>query len=60
MQCVWPEAVCVQAVCVLCNVYKSPGVPQGAWDRAVTDQDSNVTITGALKRSVSWEKFRAE
>lgn len=31
--CVWPEAVCAQDVCVPCSAYKSPGVPQGAWDR---------------------------
>lgn len=48
----WPEAVCA-----LCNILSPRELPQGDWDRAVMDQDGNVTLSGALTRNVSWEDF---
>lgn len=48
----WPEAVCA-----LCNVLSPWEWPQGKWGRAVMDQDGSVTLSGALRRNVSWGDF---
>lgn len=44
----WPGAVCDP-----CNVSRPQEQPQGDWDRAVMDQDGNVSLSGAVRRNVS-------
>lgn len=48
------SSACVRALCVPCDAASPQERLQGDWDRAVMDQDGNVTVSGAL-RSVSWK-----